>query len=227
MLDLSTLLSGHELELATRRWPDGPSCPRCAASRLYAISGRKRFKCAECRKQFGILTGSVLHSCKMDAATILRMRAELAKGSHAYGLEKTVGISSKTATSHIVTREETLDLLGRDIPEGEEPYGKELPGPWEPLSINPRRRKPMQDTRRLGRHQKQILMATGKSAVDLKPWVEIAPDRKVVESLVMRELVEATTRWMRLTPKGLLALRHLDRSMARQAISGMRGTIRK
>lgn len=222
MLDLSTLLSGPELEIAIRRWPNGPSCPYCKETRLYTIAYRRRFKCAECRKQFGVLTGTILHSCKMSAATILHMRAELAKGSHAYGLEKTVGLSSKTATSHVATREETLNLLGHDIPEGDEPYGKNLPGPWDPLSINPRRRKPMQDTRRLGRHQKRMLIEIGRSAADLKPWTGIAPDRKIVESLVMRELVEATTRWMRLTPKGVLALRHLNRSMAAQAIGGMR-----
>jgi len=227
MLDLSTLLSGPELELATRRWPDGPSCPRCAATKLYAITGRKRFKCAECRKQFGILTGTVLHSCKMDAGTILHMRAELAKGSHAYGLEKTVGLSSKTATSHVETREKTLNLLGRDIPEGEEPYGKDIPGPWDPLSINQRRRKPLQNTRRFGRHQKNLLIQAGKSAADGSLWMEIASDRKVVESLVMRDLMEATTAWMKISPKGILALSRIEKNTAIKAIKGIRQTLQK
>ena len=222
MPNVSTLFNDAELELARRRWPEGPSCPYCSGKHLYGITGRRRFKCANCRRQFGILTMTVLHSCKMSAETILKMRAELAKGSHAYGLEKTVGISGKTAMSHVSTRDETLELLGWDIPAGETSYDKGKPDPWSPMPHNPRRHQPVESTRRLGRHQKTLLSTAARALLSEDPWIKVPGDRKVVQSMDLRGLMEARLKWTRITPKGILALSRFDPDTARKAIVALK-----
>ncbi len=43
------------------RWPDGPRCPHCAASRISQWgrhSGRRRYRCLQCRRTFNDLTGT-------------------------------------------------------------------------------------------------------------------------------------------------------------------------
>jgi transposase-like protein len=67
------------------RWPAGPVCPHCEATKVYfltpkdgtngrktrtgAQSMRRVFKCAKCRKQFSVLTGTVMHGTKISIRT--------------------------------------------------------------------------------------------------------------------------------------------------------------
>lgn len=62
------------------RWPDGPVCPHCEHNRVYflepkdgisrttrtgARTERRVFKCARCRKQFSVTTGTYLHGTRI------------------------------------------------------------------------------------------------------------------------------------------------------------------
>src|SRR5258708_4737036 len=66
--------------LEQMRWPDGPVCPHCGNEKAYFLNpenGRSRktrtgsdsprrvFKCAKCKKQFSVLTGTVMHGTKI------------------------------------------------------------------------------------------------------------------------------------------------------------------
>ncbi len=114
MPDSSTPSDTHEAELARRRWPDGPRCPRCHADRPWWCASMSKYRCRSCRAKFTATSGTAIHSLKLSAERMLALRLELARGTHAYGIEKVVGISYKTAMSHIRTREATLALLGSD-----------------------------------------------------------------------------------------------------------------
>lgn len=59
--------------LEEMRWPNGPACPRCDCERAYffkprdgarktstgKVSYRRLWKCAECRKPFSVLVGTI------------------------------------------------------------------------------------------------------------------------------------------------------------------------
>jgi transposase-like protein len=66
------------------RWPTGPICPHCGHDKAYFLTpkdgtGRKTrtgsqsvrrvWKCADCRRQFSVLTGTVMHGTKISIRT--------------------------------------------------------------------------------------------------------------------------------------------------------------
>ena len=115
MQDSLTPSDPHEAELARRRWPNGPRCPKCDADRPWWCASMSKYRCRSCRAKFTVTSATPLHSLKLSAERMLALRLELARGTHAYGIEKAVGVSYKTAMSHVRTRAETLALLGSDI----------------------------------------------------------------------------------------------------------------
>jgi transposase-like protein len=82
------------------RWPRGIFCPHCANHRVYRLEVQKRWKCAKCRKQFSVRTGSVLAESKVTlqqwimAAWLLTAHR---KGFSSIQLAKTLGCTQKTA----------------------------------------------------------------------------------------------------------------------------------
>ena len=46
------------------RWPDGPFCPHCGSLRHYATKKEGRYRCGEkeCRKDFTVMTGTVMEA---------------------------------------------------------------------------------------------------------------------------------------------------------------------
>lgn len=82
------------------RWPRGVYCPHCGNYKLYRLEKQKRFKCAGCRKQFTVRTGSVLAESKVTlqqwimAAWLLTTHR---KGFSSVQLAKTLGVTQKTA----------------------------------------------------------------------------------------------------------------------------------
>jgi hypothetical protein len=72
--------------LETIRWPQGPRCPHCGAGGAYflqpsagaarrtrtgASTARRVWKCAACRRQFSVLTGTIWHRTRIDIPTWL------------------------------------------------------------------------------------------------------------------------------------------------------------
>jgi len=51
--------------LATCRWPDGFSCPRCGHRRAYPMLKQGRWRCVGCRYQVSLTAGTILHNTKM------------------------------------------------------------------------------------------------------------------------------------------------------------------
>ena len=82
------------------RWSRGMYCPFCGSYKLYRLEKQKRFKCAACRKQFTVRTGSVLAESKVPlqkwilAAWLLTTHR---KGFSSVQLAHTLGVTQKTA----------------------------------------------------------------------------------------------------------------------------------
>jgi transposase-like protein len=111
------------LFLESHRWPDGPVCPHCGVigghyflkpkqglktaegvearkTRSGSVTGRRLWKCKDCRKQFSVTTGTVMHGSKVDLRIWIFVIFEMASnrnGIAAREIERRYGVASRTA----------------------------------------------------------------------------------------------------------------------------------
>jgi transposase-like protein len=102
--------------LEDMRWGDRPVCPHCGSVRkpyflkpangrsrkttLGAASERRVWKCADCRKQFTVLTGTIFHGTKIPVRTWVFLIFEFASsknGIAAREIERKYGLTPKSA----------------------------------------------------------------------------------------------------------------------------------
>jgi transposase-like protein len=97
------------------RWPNGPVCPHCGHERAYFLkpangvsratrtgsrSQRRVWKCAKCRRQFSVTTGTIFHGSKVSLQVWLMVFFEMCankNGLAAREVERKYGVSPKTA----------------------------------------------------------------------------------------------------------------------------------
>ena len=98
------------------RWPNGPACPHCGTDKAYflkpkngtsratgpkkTMSQRRVWKCANCRKQFSVLTGTIFHGTKVSVETWLMVMVQMCSaknGISAREVERMHGVTPETA----------------------------------------------------------------------------------------------------------------------------------
>jgi transposase-like protein len=98
------------------RWGDQPVCPHCGSVRKHyflnpsngasrktrtgTASQRRVWKCADCRKQFSVLTGTIFHGTKIPVRTWVFVIFEMASsknGVAAREIERKYGLTAKSA----------------------------------------------------------------------------------------------------------------------------------
>jgi transposase-like protein len=98
------------------RWPDGPECSHCGHDKAYFLtpknpegrrSGpatkrtvRRVWKCAKCRKQFSVLTGTIFHGTKVKLAdwlTVLVLMSSSKNGIASREVERLIDVTPETA----------------------------------------------------------------------------------------------------------------------------------
>jgi transposase-like protein len=100
------------------RWPDGPVCPHCGndekhwfltpksadgetrKTRTGSLSARRVWRCAECKRQFSVLTGTVFHGSKVPLKTWLMVTFEMCankNGIAAAEIQRKYKVGNKTA----------------------------------------------------------------------------------------------------------------------------------
>ena len=98
------------------RWTQGPVCPHCGSvaahyflkpansesrkTRTGAMSYRRVWKCKDCRQQFSVITGTVMHGSKASLRIWLFVIFEMAankNGIAAYEIQRKYGIANRTA----------------------------------------------------------------------------------------------------------------------------------
>jgi transposase-like protein len=98
------------------RWPNGPECPHCGHDRAYFLkpangltratgpkrkmSFRRVWKCAKCRKQFSVLTGTIFHGTKIDISiwlTVMVQMCSAKNGISAREIERQHELTPETA----------------------------------------------------------------------------------------------------------------------------------
>ena len=113
-MDTTTEAEAYAYMEATR-WPTGPVCPHCGYARAYflaprsalgratrrgKVSERRVWKCAQCRNQFSVLTGTALHGSKIPMRVWLSVIGRVcaaAEGVSARDIEREYGLTAKTA----------------------------------------------------------------------------------------------------------------------------------
>jgi transposase-like protein len=84
------------------RWPDGPVCPKCGSLKHYATKKVGVYRCGEkeCRKDFTVMTGTVMERshCKLTQwAAAFHLGASSKKGFSAHQLHRELGCQYNTA----------------------------------------------------------------------------------------------------------------------------------
>ena len=84
------------------RWPHGPVCPKCGSAKYYATKKPGTYRCAAptCRKDFTVMTGSVMersHAKLTQWAAAFHMGASSKKGFSAHQLHRELGCQYNTA----------------------------------------------------------------------------------------------------------------------------------
>ena len=88
--------------LAAARWPGGPTCPHCKSDKHYATKKVGRYRCGhpKCRKDFTVMTGTVMehsHARLTQWAAAFHMAASRKKGFSAHQLHCELGCQYNTA----------------------------------------------------------------------------------------------------------------------------------
>jgi transposase-like protein len=116
------------------RWPHGPVCPHCGATKIYRLNvkGTRRqvLKCAACRKQFSVTLGTIFEDSHIPLTTwigAMTLLCSSKKGMSAHQLHRMMGITYKSAwfmahrIRHAMSQSTFPDKLG-GIVEADETY---------------------------------------------------------------------------------------------------------
>ena len=103
------------------RWPQGPICPHCKGEKHYATKKEGRYRCAAkgCRKDFTVMTGTVMersHAPLTMWAAAFHFAASSKKGFSAAQLERELGCEYNTAWFMWHRIREAMRRGGLDLP---------------------------------------------------------------------------------------------------------------
>jgi len=107
------------------RWPNGPICPKCGSDKHYATKKLGRYRCAAptCRKDFTVMTGTVMersHAKFTDWAVAFHLAASSKKGFSAHQLHRELGCQYNTAWFMFHRVREAMRRGGLELPLGGE-----------------------------------------------------------------------------------------------------------
>ena len=87
--------------LISKRWPTGVRCAHCNHAKVYTLKGaNKRFKCAQCRKQFSAIKGTIFENSPLPLQkwfTAIYLITSHKKGISSYQLGRDLSISQAAA----------------------------------------------------------------------------------------------------------------------------------
>jgi transposase-like protein len=103
------------------RWPEGPICPKCGSAKHYATKKIGLYRCAAatCRKDFTVMTGTVMersHAKLTQWAAAFHMAASSKKGFSAHQLHRELGCQYNTAWFMFHRVREAMRRGGLELP---------------------------------------------------------------------------------------------------------------
>ena len=89
-----------EKHLQSILWRDSEYCPHCGNVKIYHCAGGRRFRCASCKKDFSIKTGTIFHDSKISLRKwffAIYMVTTHKKSMSSYQLARDLQVTQKTA----------------------------------------------------------------------------------------------------------------------------------
>ena len=86
--------------LASKRWPDGVTCPHCDAEKPMFLKTRRIWKCRKCRKQFSVKVGTIFEDSAITLGkwlTAVWLISNCKNGVSTYEIGRDIGVTQKTA----------------------------------------------------------------------------------------------------------------------------------
>jgi transposase-like protein len=186
------------------RWPNGPVCPNCGSLKHYATKKAGRYRCGEkeCRKDFTVMTKSVMersHAKLTQWAAAFCLYAASKKGFTAMQLQRHLGCEYNTAwfLHHRVM--EAMRRGGLDIPpmggpgkivEADEAYHGNIEAP---RPSKQRKGRPYKNRKRGVGDKRAIISLLDREAGNVRSFHVPTADADTVAKIV-RENVHAETR---------------------------------
>jgi transposase-like protein len=182
----------------TTRWPNGPICPKCGSAKHYATKKPGTYRCAAptCRKDFTVMTGSVMersHAKLTLWAAAFHMAASSKKGFSAHQLHRELGCQYNTAwfLHHRVMeamRRGNLDLppMGGEgsIVEADETYFGDTDQP----RVSPRRGDRPYRYARKGPRNKRPIVALVERGGNVRTFHVPVADQVTVQKIVRENI---------------------------------------
>jgi len=116
-------------------WPGGPVCPHCGSSKVWEVKSASArpgvYKCGECRKEYSVTVGTVMHGSHITIRQWLMafcLMTSSKKGVSALQLQRNLGLGSYKSAWHLAHRiryamsEGTLCLPLKGTVEVDETY---------------------------------------------------------------------------------------------------------
>lgn len=137
LIEAAKLTEGEARDyLEAIRWPEGPVCPHCGCfERIYDLQGDSHrdglYKCGDCRKQFTVTVGTVMHRSKIPLhkwVLAFHLICSSKKGISALQLQRNLDLGSYRTAWHMAHRirlamkEEPLAGMLRGEVEVDETY---------------------------------------------------------------------------------------------------------
>lgn len=198
----------HDEEAARRwfeaaRWPNGPICPHCKSEKHYPTKKAGRYRCASpaCRKDFTVMTGSVMersHAKLTRWAAAFHLAASSKKGFSAHQLHRELGCQYNTAwfLHHRVM--EAMRRGGLDLPpmggegkvvEADETYFGNIPESRRP-NTKTRGRAFSKDTR--GPKNKRVIISLVERGAEVRSFHVPSAHMDTVVSIVRANIDRET-----------------------------------
>lgn len=77
-----------------------PGCPRCGHTITYSFKDNRTYKCADCKKKFNLLTGTIFENTKLPLnkwIACIWMASSYKRGISSYQVSRNIGVTQKTA----------------------------------------------------------------------------------------------------------------------------------
>jgi transposase-like protein len=184
------------------RWPNGTICPKCKSAKFYATKKLGRYRCAAptCRKDFTVMTGTVMersHAKLIDWAIAFHLAASSKKGFSAHQLHRELGCEYNTAWFMFHRVREAMRRGGLELPplggegqivEADETYF----GPQENPRISPQRQGQPYKRKGRGPAGKRAVIALVERGGEVCSFHPAIADGMTVNAIVRKNIARET-----------------------------------
>lgn len=188
--------------LEAQRWPNGPICPHCGNAnrgKITSLKGKAHrpglYQCGECREQFTVTVGSVMHRSKLPLTkwvAAIHLMASSKKGMSAHQLHRMLGITYQSAWFMFHRLREAMRTgfgsapiggSGKVVEADETYHGKvETPRPRNKYSPPPTKGG------RSGPANKRVVLALVERGGETRMFHLATPDKATVTKIVRENI---------------------------------------